>query len=122
LLNSPYDKEEVWSHLPGHVQKAIIDQQLKCYVIDATAVARDTGMSGRINTIMQTCFFALSGVLPKEEAIAQIKQAIQKTYSKKGASVVDQNFKAVDATLAHLYEVTVPAKATSHFRDAIGSS
>jgi pyruvate-ferredoxin/flavodoxin oxidoreductase len=114
LLNSPYDKEEVWSHLPGHVQKAIIEKQLKCYVIDATAVARDTGMSGRINTIMQTCFFALSGVLPKEEAIAQIKQAIQKTYSKKGVSVVDQNFKAVDATLAHLYEVTVPAKATSH--------
>ena len=88
----------------------MIDKKLKFYVIDATTVARDTGMSGRINTIMQTCFFALSGVLPREDAIKQIKKAIEKTYFKKGKAVIEQNFKAVDATLAHLYEVTIPEK------------
>ncbi len=113
LLNSPFDKNEVWGKLPGIIQKEIIHKQLKFYVIDATTVARDTGMAGRINTIMQTCFFALSGVLPKAEAIEQIKHAIEKTYSKKGRAVVEQNFKAVDATLAHLYEVTVPTSSTS---------
>lgn len=113
LLNSPYDAAAVWNYLPANVQSQIITKKLKCYVIDATAVARDTGMSGRINTIMQTCFFALSGVLPREEAIAQIKHAIEKTYSKKGKAVVEQNFAAVDATLAHLYEVTVPDKVTA---------
>lgn len=113
LLNSPYDKDEVWGKLPGIVQAAIIEKQLKLFVIDATTVARDTGMAGRINTIMQTCFFALSGVLPKDEAIAQIKKAIEKTYSKKGQAVVEKNFVAVDATLAHLHEVTIPATATS---------
>ncbi|MBK7432544.1 MAG: pyruvate:ferredoxin (flavodoxin) oxidoreductase [Chitinophagaceae bacterium] len=113
LLNSPYDKEEVWDQLPGSVQQEIISKKLSFYVIDATTVAKDTGMNGRINTIMQTCFFALSGVLPKEEAIEQIKHAIEKTYSKKGKAIVEQNFQAVDATLAHLYEVTVPAKAES---------
>jgi pyruvate-ferredoxin/flavodoxin oxidoreductase len=77
-------------------------------VIDATTVARDNGMSGRINTIMQTCYFALSGVLPREDAIKQIKKAIEKTYFKKGQKVIDQNFKAVDATLANLYEVDYP--------------
>ena len=113
LLNSPYSKEAVWDQLPGNVQKQIIDKKLLFYIIDATNVARDTGMSGRINTIMQTCFFALSGVLPKEEAIEQIKHAIEKTYSKKGKAVVEQNFKAVDAALEHLFEVKVPAKASS---------
>lgn len=108
LLNSPYDPAEVWEHLPGFVQQHIIGRNLKFYVIDATTVARDTGMNGRINTIMQTCFFALSGVLPREEAIAQIKHAIEKSYSKKGRAVVEQNFAAVDATLARLYEVAVP--------------
>ncbi|MBZ5859333.1 pyruvate:ferredoxin (flavodoxin) oxidoreductase [Flavihumibacter profundi] len=105
LLNSPYGKEEVWDKLPGHVQKIIINKKIKVYVIDATTVARDNGMPGRINTIMQTCYFALSGVLPKDEAIEQIKKSIEKTYFKKGQKVIKQNFEAVDATLAHLYEV-----------------
>jgi pyruvate-ferredoxin/flavodoxin oxidoreductase len=113
LLNSPYDKDEVWSKLTGQVQKMIIDKKLKLYVIDATTVARDTGMSGRINTIMQTCYFALSGVLPREDAIKQIKKAIEKTYFKKGQKVIDQNFVAVDATLAHLYEVNYPKKVSA---------
>ena len=105
LLNSPYGKDEVWGKLTGQVQKNIIDKKIKLYVIDATTVARDTGMNGRINTIMQTCYFALSGVLPREDAIKQIKKAIEKTYFKKGQKIIDQNFKAVDATLANLYEV-----------------
>ncbi|HPH85754.1 MAG TPA: pyruvate:ferredoxin (flavodoxin) oxidoreductase [Ferruginibacter sp.] len=113
LLNSPYSKDLVWDELPGTVQQQIIDKKCSFYVIDASTVARDTGMNGRINTIMQTCFFALSGVLPKEEAIEQIKHAIEKTYSKKGQAVVEQNFLAVDATLAHLFEVTVPATSSS---------
>ena len=113
LLNSPYDKDEVWSKLSGQVQKNIIDKKIKFYVIDATTVARDTGMSGRINTIMQTCHFALSGVLPREDAIKQIKKAIEKTYFKKGQKVIDQNFKAVDATLANLFEVNYPEKVSS---------
>ncbi len=113
LLNSPYPKEEVWNKLPGQVQQQLIDKKIKLYVIDATTVARDTGMSGRINTIMQTCYFALSGVLPKEEAIKQIKKAIEKTYFKKGAKVIEQNFKAVDETLAHLYEVSYPKKVSA---------
>ena len=113
LLNSPYSKEEVWDKLPGQLQKQLIDKKIKMYVIDATTVARDTGMSGRINTIMQTCYFALSGVLPREDAIKEIKKAIEKTYYKKGQKVIDQNFKAVDATLAHLYEVPIPKKVSS---------
>ncbi|HVM89979.1 MAG TPA: pyruvate:ferredoxin (flavodoxin) oxidoreductase [Puia sp.] len=108
LLNSPYNKTEVWNKLTGQVQKMIIDKQLKFYVIDATTVARENGMSGRINTIMQTCYFALSGVLSRDEAIKQIKKAIEKTYFKKGQKVIDQNFKAVDATLDNLYEVDYP--------------
>ena len=108
LLNSPYGKDEVWDKLTGQVQKMIIDKKLKVYVIDATSVARDTGMTGRINTIMQTCYFALSGVLPREDSIKQIKKAIEKTYFKKGQKVIDQNFKVVDATLENLYEVDYP--------------
>lgn len=113
LLNSPYNKEEVWDKLPGTVQQDIISKKLSFYIIDANTVARDTGMNGRINTIMQTCYFALSGVLPKEEAIEQIKHAIEKTYTKKGRAVVEKNFEAVDATLANLYEVSIPAVAGS---------
>ncbi|MDX1942114.1 MAG: pyruvate:ferredoxin (flavodoxin) oxidoreductase [Saprospiraceae bacterium] len=113
LLNSPYGSEEVWNQLPKPVQQTIIEKKLKFYVIDATSVARDTGMSGRINTIMQTCFFALSGVLPREEAIAQIKHAIEKTYFKKGKAIIRQNFEAVDATLDHLYEVKIPPNINS---------
>ncbi len=113
LLNSPYPKDEVWSRLPDVVQQEIISKKLAFYIIDANTVARDTGMNGRINTIMQTCYFALSGVLPKAEAIKQIKHAIEKTYSKKGKAVVEKNYEAVDATLANLFEVTVPEKASS---------
>ena len=106
LLNSPFDKNEIWAQLPAPVQTAIRDKNLRFFVIDASKVAEAVGMGSRINTIMQVCFFALSGVLPKDEAIAAIKQAIKKTYSKKGEDVVQQNFKAVDATLLHLHEVT----------------
>ena len=113
LLNSPYSPEEVWDQLPLPMQEALIDKELKFYVIDASKVARDTGMGSRINTIMQTCFFALSGVLPRDEAIAQIKKAIEKTYFKKGKAVIEQNFKAVDHALDHLHEVSIPGKASS---------
>ncbi|WP_127478046.1 pyruvate:ferredoxin (flavodoxin) oxidoreductase [Sulfurivermis fontis] len=113
LLNSPVGPDQVWDELPMPVQQTIIDKQLKFYVIDATTVARNAGMGRRINTIMQTCFFALSGVLPRDEAINKIKQAIEKTYARKGAEVVQLNFKAVDAALDHLHEVKVPGKVTS---------
>ncbi|MCC7355413.1 MAG: pyruvate:ferredoxin (flavodoxin) oxidoreductase [Anaerolineae bacterium] len=113
LLNSPYGPAEVWDHLPRPVQEQIIAKKLKFYVIDAYTVARNTGMGVRINTIMQTCFFAISGILPRDEAIAQIKYAIRKTYGKRGEAVVQKNFAAVDETLAHLHEVKVPSQATS---------
>ncbi|RXK86205.1 pyruvate:ferredoxin (flavodoxin) oxidoreductase [Filimonas effusa] len=108
LLNSPYGKDEVWDHLPQPVQQTIIDKKLKFYVIDGTAVAEATGMGNRTNTIMQTCFFALAGVLPKDEAIDEIKKAIKKTYAKKGQKIIDLNFNAVDQSLSHLHEVAVP--------------
>jgi pyruvate-ferredoxin/flavodoxin oxidoreductase len=111
LLDSPYGPAEVWQHLPIEVQQAIWQKRLRLYVIDAHKVARELGMADRINTIMQTCFFALSGVLPREQAIAQIKQSIKKTYGKRGEAVVQKNFRAVDETLAHLYEVPVPQAA-----------
>ncbi len=113
LLNSPFSKDEVWEHLPRPVQQEIITKKLKFYVIDGYAVAKATGMGLRINTVMQTCFFAISGVLPRQEAIAEIKKAIEKTYGKRGAEVVKKNFAAVDATLEHLYQVEVPAEVTS---------
>jgi len=113
LLNAPYSADEVWNYLPKSVQETIIKKQIKFYVIDAASVAKATGMFPRINTIMQTCFFAISNVLPREEAIAKIKESIQKTYSKRGQAVVEKNFAAVDETLANLFEVKVPAAATS---------
>ncbi len=113
LLNSPHAADQVWNHLPRPMQQRIIEQKMKLYVIDAYKVAADTGMGARINTIMQTCFFAISGVLPREDAIAKIKSAIKKTYGRKGDEVVQKNFEAVDHTLAHLYEVKVPAAVTS---------
>lgn len=112
LLNSPYGAGEVWNFLPAHVQQSITEKQLRFYVINATSVARETGMQNRINTIMQTCFFALSGVLSRDAAIAEIKKTIEKTYYKKGRAVIEQNFKAVDATLEHLYEVDYTGKTT----------
>ena len=113
LLNSPYTKEETWDKLPKNVQQQIIDKKLKFYVIDAYHVAKETGMGVRINTIMQTCFFAISGVLPRDEAIAKIKEAIKKTYGKKGEQIVQMNYNAVDQTLANLHELKVPAKVSS---------
>ena len=113
LLNSPYGPEEVWSHLPREVQSELIERQLRFYVIDAGRVAREAGMGGRINTIMQTCFFAVSGVLPREEAIAKIKDSIRKTYGKKGEEVVNRNCAAVDTTLDNLHEVPVTDRTVS---------
>ncbi|MCC7204139.1 MAG: pyruvate:ferredoxin (flavodoxin) oxidoreductase, partial [Phycisphaeraceae bacterium] len=115
LLNSTYGPEQVWDELPREAQQVILEKRLKFFVIDALKVAADTGMGGRINTIMQTCFFAISGVLPREEAIAKIKYSIEKTYGKKGKEVVERNFAAVDHTLAHMYEVKVPGGVTSKF-------
>ena len=91
LLNAPYEGQEVWNHLPKEVQQQIIDKKINFYSINAVDVARKTGMGQRINTIMQTCFFAISNILPKDEAIAQIKNAIKKTYSKKGDAIVQKN-------------------------------
>ncbi len=108
LVNSPYNSNSVWEHIPANVQQQIIDKHLKLFVIDANKVARDSGMGGRINTIMQVCFFALAGVLPQDEAIAKIKQAIEKTYGKKGADVVRKNLDAVDNTLNNLQKVDIP--------------
>ena len=113
LLNSPVAADRVWDEMPRPVQQTIIDKKIEFYVIDASSVARNAGMGRRINTIMQTCFFALSGVLPRDESIAQIKTAIEKTYAKKGQQVIDQNFKAVDAALDYLYQVEVPAQCSS---------
>jgi len=110
LLNSPYGPDEIWEHLPSTTQRHLIDKKLKFYVIDAYKVAKDANMGVRTNTIMQTAFFALSGILPKDEAIAKIKESIEKTYSKRGESVVRTNFAAVDSALAHLHEVEVPKK------------
>ncbi|MGD8488036.1 MAG: pyruvate:ferredoxin (flavodoxin) oxidoreductase [Anaerolineae bacterium] len=113
LLNAPYGPGEVWDKLPRKVQEQIIEKDLKVYVIDAYRVAKDTGMGVRINTIMQTAFFALSGVLPKDDAIAAIKNAIKKTYGKRGEAVVKKNFAAVDMTLSNLFRVEVLDEITS---------
>ncbi len=114
LLNSPHNAATVWDHLPRPVQETIITKHLHFYVINGTRVARETGMGARINTIMQTCFFALSGVLPHDEAIAAIKQAIAKTYGKRGESVVQMNYAAVDQTLANLEQMSVPDHVSSN--------
>ncbi len=115
LLNAPYGKDEIWARLPLSVQREIIDKNLRFYVIDAARVAREADLGKRINTVMQVCFFSLANVLEHDEAIRQIKDAIDKTYGKKGRQVVEKNWAAVDATLAHLEEVEVPAAADSDF-------
>ena len=111
LLNSPYGSEQVWGKLPREAQESILAKKLKFYVVDALAVAKQAGLAGRINTVTQACFFAISGVLPRDEAIAEIKQAIRKTYGKRGETVLSRNFAAVDASLAALREVALPAHA-----------
>ena len=113
LLNAPYGPDEVWAHLPRQVQQSIVDKKLKFYVIDAYKVAKDLEMGVRINTIMQTCFFAISGVLPADEAIERIKESIQNTYGKRGELVVRRNFAAVDAAVAHMYKIDVPTTVSS---------
>jgi pyruvate-ferredoxin/flavodoxin oxidoreductase len=113
LINSPYEDSAVWHQLPGNVQQTIVEKRLKVYAIDAGGVAKKSQLGNRINTIMQTCFFALSGVLPREEAIVKIKEFIRKSYGKRGEPVVRQNFSAVDAALAHLREIVVPQTANT---------
>jgi len=113
LLNAPYGPDRVWDELPREVQEQIIEKRLRFYVIDAQAVARRAGLGGRINTVMQTCFFAICGILPREQAIAKIKETIRKTYEKKGEEVVRRNFAAVDEALAQLHEVRVPRRVTA---------
>lgn len=115
LLNSPFGSDKVWDKLPRSLQQTIIDKNIKFYVIDAYKVARNLGMGSHINTIMQTCFFALSGVLLRNVAIAKIKAAIKKTYAGKGEAVLEKNYAAVDNTLANLSEVKWPNKVTSNF-------
>ncbi len=124
LLNSAYNADEVWEHLPQEVQLDIIQKKLKFFVIDGYKIAEATGMGNRVNTIMQTCFFAISGILPRDEAIAEIKKAIKKTYGKRGDAVVQRNFEAVDHTLAHLEQVKVPAATvgTLHRRAAVSAN
>ncbi len=110
LLASPYSADEVWQHMPDEIEQQIIDKKIKFYVIDAIKLAHELGLGARINTIMQTCFFAISGVLPQDEAIAALKKAIKKTYGRKGDDVVNMNFAAVDAAVAQMEQVTVPSK------------
>jgi pyruvate-ferredoxin/flavodoxin oxidoreductase len=114
LVNSLYGPDDIWAHLPVEVQKTILDKKLRLFVIDAYEVAKKAGMGNRINTVMQTCFFSISGILPRDEAIAQIKKSIQKTYGKRGEAVVTRNFQAVDETLANLYEVKLPASVSGN--------
>ncbi|HEX6944745.1 MAG TPA: pyruvate:ferredoxin (flavodoxin) oxidoreductase [Casimicrobiaceae bacterium] len=113
LLNSPYGPDEVWGRLPREAQATILERRLRFFVVDALAVAKEAGLAGRINTVTQACFFAISGVLPRDEAIAKIKDAIRKTYGKRGETVLARNFAAVDASLAALAEVKVPGVADS---------
>src|SRR5215475_13282298 len=113
LLNSPYGPEAVWDHLPREVQETMLEKQVRLFVIDAYGLARELGLGGRINAIMQSAFFALSGVLPRETAVARIKEAIARTYARKGAAVVERNCAAVDASLAALHEVPLPERVTA---------
>ncbi|MBN1885963.1 MAG: pyruvate:ferredoxin (flavodoxin) oxidoreductase [Candidatus Krumholzibacteriota bacterium] len=116
LLNSPYPTDETWDKLPREVQQQIIDKKLRFFVIDAYKIAREIGLGARINTIMQTCFFILSDVIPRDEAIERIKHFIKKAYSKKGSKILDLNYAAVDRAPEHLHEIAVPAEATSDLR------
>jgi pyruvate-ferredoxin/flavodoxin oxidoreductase len=113
LLNTTYSKDEVWDKLPMTMQQSIVNKKIKFFVVNAFKVARDSGMGGRINTVMQTCFFAISNIIEKEKAIAMIKGTIKKSFGNKGEAVVLKNYEAVDNTLANLFEVTIPGKITS---------
>ena len=113
LINAPYEAASVWDHLPRPVQQQIIDKSLRLFVIDASGAAERLGLGPRVNTILQTCFFAISGVLPREAGIQRIRHSIEKSYGGKGRAVLEKNFAAVDKALEHLQEVTVPKKVTS---------
>ncbi len=115
LLNTPHNADQVWDELPRSMQQQMLDKNIRFYCIDAYRVAQDAGMGKRINTVMQTCFFAISGVLPRDEAIAAIKDAVQKTYGAKGQRIVELNFRAIDATLENLHQVQLPEQASSNF-------
>lgn len=116
LINAPYDKEEVWQHLPEKIQSEIKQKQLKIYMINASKVAKETGMGSRINGILQTCFFAISNVIPKDKAIEYIKKGIQKSYGRKGEAVVQKNFEAVDKTLENLFEIDYSELPVGHLK------
>jgi pyruvate-ferredoxin/flavodoxin oxidoreductase len=116
LLNAPFGPNEIWDKLPSDVQQTIIDRKLRVYVVDAEAIARQVGMPGRINVIMQVCYFALAKFLPHDDAIAKIRAAIEKTYGKRGASILEKNYEAVDQALAGLFEVTIPSIASGRPR------
>ena len=118
LINSPYPADQVWEQLPRPMQDRIVELGISLHVIDASAVARAAGLGSRTNTVLQTCFFAISGVMPREEAIEKVKAAITKTYARKSMAIVQKNHEAVDASLAHLHEVQVPTSATGQ-RDLI---
>src|SRR6516165_9395770 len=113
LLNAPYGPDEIWDHLPRSMQIRIIELGVRLFVIDASRVAQEVGLRGRTNTVLQTCFFALSGVLPRDDAIRQIKESIRKSYADKGEEVIHRNFRVVDGTLEALHEVRVPSEVTS---------
>ena len=115
LLNTTVPTDQAWDSLPRRMQQQIIDKRLKFYVIDAYRVAEESGMGRRINTVMQTCFFAISDILPQEQAIDAIKQAVEKTYGKKGRQLVEMNFRAIDASIANLHQVAIPTAANSRF-------
>jgi pyruvate-ferredoxin/flavodoxin oxidoreductase len=114
LLNSPYSKDEIWDKLPEKMQKHLIENEVNFYIVDASKVAQDANLGKRTNTVLQTCFFAISGILPKDEAIQKIKDAIVKSYSHKGEKVVQMNFNAVDKSLENLEKVDYPNQVTSN--------
>lgn len=111
LLNAPHPPEKIWQNLPTHLRRQIIEKEINVYTIDASGVAAEAGLSGRINTVMQVCFFALAKVLPRDKAIEKIKDAIRKTYGRRGEYVVEKNLAAVDAALNHLHRVEIPSEA-----------
>ncbi|MGD9897057.1 MAG: pyruvate:ferredoxin (flavodoxin) oxidoreductase [Candidatus Methylacidiphilaceae bacterium] len=115
LLNSPYGPEAVWDHLPRSAQRQILEKRLRFFVIDASRIAREAGLKGRTNTVLQTAFFAIAGILPRDEAVERVRQSIRKAYGGKGERVVAQNLQAVDHALANLHEVVLPTEATSAF-------
>ena len=121
LLNSPYGPDRVWERIPVEVQREVIEKRLRFFVVDASRVAREAGLPGRVNTVLQACFFKLTGVLPEKEAIAAIKGAIKQTYGKRGSAVLDRNYAAVDNALSELHEVRVPLEVAGllHLRPVV---